>query len=143
MELRTKYRIMGALVGTANTKGWSSSEAGKSVLLVEINSYNHMGNHLALPLELTKYETQLLVDEGLAVLVSKAEALTKPPTQDMLQAYQRDFESRLMAQRDALKTEKLRETRRHVDRIIIGKRNKLIKQGKPDEGECKNLMVHT
>ncbi|EDW70242.2 tRNA-splicing endonuclease subunit Sen34 [Drosophila virilis] len=114
MELRTKYRIMGALVGTASTKGWSSSEA-------------------ALPLELTKYETQLLVDEGLAILVSKAEALTKPPTQDMLQAYQRDVESRLMAQRDALKTEKLRETRRHVDKIIIGKRNKLIKQGKPDE----------
>nr|ABD64802.1 Dvir_CG33260 [Drosophila virilis] len=121
MELRTKYHIMGALVGTASTKGWSST----------------------LPLELTKYETQLLVDEGLAILVSKAEALTKPPTQDMLQAYQRDFESRLMAQRDALKTEKLRETRRHVDKIIIGKRNKLIKQGKPDEGECDNLMVHT
>ncbi|XP_023171415.2 tRNA-splicing endonuclease subunit Sen34 [Drosophila hydei] len=114
MELRMKYRIMGALVGTANSKGWSSSEA-------------------ALPLELTKCETQLLIDEGLAILVSKTASLTKSPSLDILQNNQQELTSRLEAQADVLKAEKMRETERHVDKILSGKRNKLVKQGKADE----------
>ncbi|KAH8307169.1 hypothetical protein KR044_006361 [Drosophila immigrans] len=114
MELRTKHRIMGALVGTANSKGWSCSEA-------------------ALPVELTKCETQLLIEEGIADLVSKSEALTAPPTDEMLHAFKTQFEAVLMAQADALKAEKLRETERHVGKILQGKRNKLLKQGKHDE----------
>ncbi|XP_060656618.1 LOW QUALITY PROTEIN: tRNA-splicing endonuclease subunit Sen34 [Drosophila nasuta] len=114
MELRTKHRIMGALVGTANSKGWSCSEA-------------------ALPVELSKCETQLLIEEGIADLVSKTAALTAPPTDEMVQAYKAQFEASLMAQADALKAEKLRETERHVEKILQGKRNKLLKQGKPKE----------
>ncbi|XP_017862558.1 PREDICTED: tRNA-splicing endonuclease subunit Sen34 [Drosophila arizonae] len=114
MELRIKHRIVGALVGTANSKGWSSSEA-------------------ALPVELTKCETQLLIDEGLAILVSKAASLMKSPTPEILQEYQEDFAARLKAQADSLKAEKLRETERHVEKILSGKRNKLLKQGKSDE----------
>lgn len=53
----------------------------------------------------------------------------------MLQEYQEDFAARLKAQADALKAEKLRETERHMDKILSGKRNKLLKQGKSDEGE--------
>jgi len=29
MELRSKHRIMGAPVGTANTKGWSPNQSSK------------------------------------------------------------------------------------------------------------------
>ncbi|KAM8708777.1 hypothetical protein ACLKA7_015704 [Drosophila subpalustris] len=111
MQLRTKHRIMGAPVGTANSKGWSSSEA-------------------ALPVELTKWETQWLIESGVVVLVSKAAALTTPPSAKMLQVYKTEFEAGLLAQADALKAEKLRETERHVDKILVGKRNKLLKQCK-------------
>lgn len=114
MELRTKHRIMGTLVGTANSKGWSSNEA-------------------ALPVELTKWETQLLIETGFAVLVSKAATLSSPPTPEMLQDFKNKFEENLLAQADTLKAEKLRETERHVDKILIGKRNKLLKQGKSKE----------
>lgn len=134
MELRMKYRIMGALVGTANSKGWSSSEAGRnSNLVIEIHSYD-IYNISALPLELTKCETQLLIDEGLAILVSKTASLTKSPSLDILQNNQQELTSRLEAQADVLKAEKIRETERHVDKILSGKRNKLVKQGKADEG---------
>lgn len=88
----------------------------------------------ALPVELTKCETQLLLDEGIATLVSKAAALTASPDPEMLQTYKSNFEAGLLAQADALKAEKLRETERHVDKIIKGKRNKLLKLGKTNEG---------
>ncbi|XP_032598608.1 tRNA-splicing endonuclease subunit Sen34 [Drosophila grimshawi] len=114
MDLRTKHRIMGALVGTANSRGWSTSEA-------------------ALPLALTNYETQLLIDEGIAVLVSKVVDLSKQPDSAKLMAYKEEFDRRLLAQADALKAEKLRETKRHVDKILNGKRNKLLQQGKTAE----------
>ncbi|XP_034480388.1 tRNA-splicing endonuclease subunit Sen34 [Drosophila innubila] len=114
MELRTKHRIMGAPVGTANSKGWSSSEA-------------------ALPVELTKWETQWLIEARIAVLVSKSRALKAPPSPEMLQAYKTEFKASLLAQADALKAEKLRETERHVDKILVGKRNKLLKQAKNEE----------
>lgn len=88
----------------------------------------------ALPVELTKCETQLLLDEGVATLVSKAKALTASPDPEMLQTYKLNFEAGLLAQADALKAEKLRETERHVEKIIKGKRNKLLKLGKTTEG---------
>jgi len=86
--------------------------------------------------ELTKWETQLLIEARIAVLVSKSTALKAPPTPEMLQVYKTEFEASLLAQADALKAEKLRETERHVDKILIGKRNKLLKQSKTEEGKC-------
>lgn len=40
MKLRSKHRIVGALVGTANSKGWSATEAGtKRREHSEVNSF--------------------------------------------------------------------------------------------------------
>ncbi|KAH8364559.1 hypothetical protein KR084_008069 [Drosophila pseudotakahashii] len=117
MELRSKHRIMGAPVGTANTKGWSPNQS-------------------TLPVELTKYETQLVLDENIAMLVDKSQDLRAKPTAEKLEEYKTDFESRLLGQEEALKTEKLRETERYMDKILTGKRKKLLKQGKPDMAEA-------
>ncbi|XP_017040306.1 uncharacterized protein LOC108087454 isoform X2 [Drosophila ficusphila] len=87
-------------------------------------------NLTALPVELTKFETQLILDENIAKLVDKSQALKNPPTEDELENYKTDFESRLEGQKEALKTEKLRETERYMEKILMGKRKKLIKQGK-------------
>ncbi|XP_020798212.1 tRNA-splicing endonuclease subunit Sen34 [Drosophila serrata] len=114
MELRSKHRVMGAPVGTANTKGWSPNQS-------------------TLPVELTKFETQLLLDEHIAQLVDKSQALKAPPTPEKLQEFQADFESRLESQEASLKKEKLRETERYMDKILTGKRNKLLKQGNNDK----------
>ncbi|KAH8234824.1 hypothetical protein KR032_003744 [Drosophila birchii] len=110
MELRSKHRIMGAPVGTANTKGWSPNQS-------------------TLPVELTKFETQLVLDEHIAQLVDKSHSLKAPPTPEQMQEYQADFESRLVAQEASLKKEKLRENERYMDKILTGKRNKLLKLG--------------
>ncbi|XP_022211316.1 tRNA-splicing endonuclease subunit Sen34 [Drosophila obscura] len=110
MELRTKHRLMGALVGTANTKGWCPDQS-------------------TLPVELTKFETQLILDEGLALLVNKSKAFSASPTPKELTEYRSDLDERLEGQADALKAEKLRETERYMEKILLGKRNKLLKQG--------------
>ncbi|XP_030386376.1 tRNA-splicing endonuclease subunit Sen34 [Scaptodrosophila lebanonensis] len=114
MTLRTNHRIVGAPVGTANSKGWSAHEA-------------------TLPVELTKYETQLLIEKGIALIVCKSQALTTPPTPHQLEAYKAAFEARLTSQAETLKAEKLRETERHLDKIVAGKRNKLLKQGNAEQ----------
>lgn len=85
-------------------------------------------------MELTRCETQLLLDQGIATLVSKAAALTASPDPEILQAYKSNFEAGLLEQADALKAEKLRATERHVEQILKGKRNKLLKLGKSSEG---------
>ncbi|XP_037720440.1 probable tRNA-splicing endonuclease subunit sen34 [Drosophila subpulchrella] len=113
MELRSKHRIMGAPVGTANTKGWSPYQS-------------------TLPVELTKFETQLVLDENIAKLVDKSEDLMAKPTAVKVEEYKADFESRLLGQEEALKTEKLRETERYMDKILTGKRKKLLKQGRQE-----------
>ncbi|BFF96542.1 tRNA-splicing endonuclease subunit Sen34 [Drosophila madeirensis] len=110
MELRSKHRLMGALVGTANTKGWSINQS-------------------TLPVELTKFETQLILDEGLALLVNKSKSLGASPTPKELEEYRSELDKRLEGQANALKSEKLRETERYMDKILLGKRNKLLKQG--------------
>ncbi|KAH8378701.1 hypothetical protein KR009_000795 [Drosophila setifemur] len=110
MELRTKHRIMGAPVGTANTKGWSPNQS-------------------TLPVELTKFETQLVLDEQIAQIVDKSQALKAPSTAKQLEEWKHQFESRIVGQEQALKAEKLRETERYMDKILMGKRKKLRKQG--------------
>ncbi|KAH8334736.1 hypothetical protein KR074_004211 [Drosophila pseudoananassae] len=114
MELRTQHRIMGAPVGTANTKGWSPNQSN-------------------LPVELTKFETQLVLDEHIAKLVDKSEALKAAPSADEVLEWKEQFESRIAGQSETLKAEKLRETERYMDKILAGKRNKLVKQGQLDK----------
>ncbi|XP_043950879.1 uncharacterized protein LOC122819017 isoform X2 [Drosophila biarmipes] len=113
MELRSKHRIMGAPVGTANTKGWSPNQS-------------------TLPVELNKFETQLLLDENIAKLVDKSRDLKAKPTAEKVEKNKAEFESRLLGQEEALKTEKLRETERYMENILTGKRKKLLKQGKTE-----------
>lgn len=90
---------------------------------------------LALPVELSKFETQLLLDENIAKLVDKSKDLKAKPTAEKLEECKADFESRLLGQEEALKTEKLRETERYMDKILTGKRKKLLKQGKNELGK--------
>ncbi|XP_052848515.1 LOW QUALITY PROTEIN: tRNA-splicing endonuclease subunit Sen34 [Drosophila gunungcola] len=113
MELRSKHRIMGAPVGTANTKGWSPNQS-------------------TLPVELSKFETQLVLDENIAMLVNKSQSLKARPTEEKLKEYKNDFECQLLGQKKSLKAEKLRETERYMDKILMGKRNKLRKLGKDE-----------
>ncbi|XP_017068223.1 tRNA-splicing endonuclease subunit Sen34 [Drosophila eugracilis] len=117
MELRSKHRIMGAPVGTANTKGWSPNQS-------------------TLPVELSIFETQLLLEENIAKLVDKSQDLKAKLTAEKQKEHKADFETRLLGQEEALKSEKLRETKRYMDKILAGKRNKLLKQGKKEIAEA-------
>ncbi|XP_014086299.2 tRNA-splicing endonuclease subunit Sen34 isoform X1 [Bactrocera oleae] len=110
MTLRQKHRIVGALVGTCNMRGWSA-------------------NDCTLPLELTPYETRFLVERDIAQLVSKQESLLRVPVANELAEYHGLLEAGFASQAETLKTEKLRETERNISKILEGKRRKLLKEG--------------
>ncbi|XP_068158571.1 uncharacterized protein Tsen34 [Drosophila tropicalis] len=116
MELRMRHRILGVPVGTANNKykGWSPQDA-------------------ALPVEFSKFETQLLLDKGLAFLVDKSQSLSITPSAQEIKDYKKTFNSRIDGQKNALKSEKLKETERYLTKIVMGKRNKLLKLGLVNE----------
>lgn len=90
---------------------------------------------LAMPVELSPLETRLLVEEGIAVLVSKAQHLLKPLNDQELESYQENFELRINQQAESLKDEKLKESEKNLDKIMAGKRKKLLKQGVKGEGK--------
>jgi len=50
MELRSKHRIMGAPVGTANTKGWSPNQSSEFFLnLIDISIvYKELSSYLSM-----------------------------------------------------------------------------------------------
>uniref|UniRef100_A0A1A9WD65 tRNA-splicing endonuclease subunit Sen34 n=1 Tax=Glossina brevipalpis TaxID=37001 RepID=A0A1A9WD65_9MUSC len=113
MFLRRYHHIVGALVGSCSARGWSPNEQ-------------------TLPVELTLLETQLLVEEGIAVLVSKATALLKTLTAVDLQQYNDALNKRLTEQAETLKIEKLKHSEMNLDKIINGKRRKLLQKGIPE-----------
>ncbi|XP_011195868.2 tRNA-splicing endonuclease subunit Sen34 isoform X1 [Zeugodacus cucurbitae] len=112
MTLRQQHRIVGALVGTCNMRGWSA-------------------NDCTLPLELTTYETRFLVESGVAQLVSKQESLLRVPAANELAKYHELLEASFTAQADTLKSAKLHETECNMSKILEGKRKKLLKAGVP------------
>ncbi|XP_055855690.1 tRNA-splicing endonuclease subunit Sen34 isoform X2 [Episyrphus balteatus] len=109
-KVRKNHRIIGSMVGTSCSRGWS-------------------GNSTCLPVELTKYETQLLIEKGIAELVSKTESLLRPPTEEDVEMYKKETESRLQSQEEHLKDGKVKESLHYIDKIIYGKRKKLLKSG--------------
>ncbi|XP_075164455.1 tRNA splicing endonuclease subunit 34 isoform X2 [Haematobia irritans] len=85
-----------------------------------------------MPVELTTWETRLLLERNLAILVSKKSTLLKKENEDEIKHYNGWLEKRLSEQEEALKDEKLKESERNIDKIIAGKRKKLLKQGVKD-----------
>lgn len=93
-----------------------------------------------MPVELTPWETRLLLEKDLAILVSKkSNLLPRKESATEIADYQQKLEQRLSQQEDALKDEKLKESERNIDKIVAGKRKKLLKQGAKEEG--KRLII--
>ncbi|XP_065361271.1 tRNA-splicing endonuclease subunit Sen34 [Calliphora vicina] len=110
MTLRKKHHIVGALVGTCTTRGWSA-------------------NDCTMPVELTPLETRLLLQQNIAVLVSKKQELLREFTDVELALYKEKFDLKVNEQAENLKDEKLKESERNIEKIMAGKRKKLLKQG--------------
>ncbi|XP_005178952.1 tRNA-splicing endonuclease subunit Sen34 [Musca domestica] len=110
MKLRRDHHIVGSLVGTCASRGWSASEC-------------------TMPVELTPWETRLLVEQGLAVLVSKKTSLLREENELERKQYQEQLEQRISQQEEALKEEKLKQSEGNIEKILAGKRKKLMKQG--------------
>ena len=87
-----------------------------------------------MPVELSPLETRLLVEEGIATLVSKSQQLLKPLNDEEVKKYQENFEQRINQQAESLKDEKLKESEKNIDKIMAGKRKKLLKQGINEQG---------
>uniref|UniRef100_A0A1I8P9W0 tRNA-splicing endonuclease subunit Sen34 n=2 Tax=Stomoxys calcitrans TaxID=35570 RepID=A0A1I8P9W0_STOCA len=114
MKLRRDHHVVGALVGTCATRGWSANDS-------------------AMPVELTIWETRLLLEKNLAILVSKKDNLLGEENEQELMKRQERFEQRINNQEESLKDEKLKESERNIDKIVAGKRKKLLKQGVKEE----------
>ncbi|XP_067613361.1 tRNA-splicing endonuclease subunit Sen34 isoform X2 [Eurosta solidaginis] len=114
MTLRRKHRIVGALVGTCNMRGWSAKDC-------------------TLPVEFSAQETRFLVERGIAQLVSKQETLLSVPDAEQLVLCRKQLEARFDQQSGFHKAEKLREVERNMSKILAGKRKKLMKEGIAEE----------
>ncbi|XP_023300532.2 tRNA-splicing endonuclease subunit Sen34 [Lucilia cuprina] len=110
MTLRKHHHIVGALVGTCSNRGWSA-------------------NDCTMPVELSPLETRLLLEQGIAELVSKKESLLRQLSNEELLEHAKEFDLRINQQKDTLNEEKLKESERNMEKIMAGKRKKLLKQG--------------
>ena len=74
------------------------------------------------------------MEEGIALLVSKAQSLLAVPTAEQRQKSEEKFEQRLQIQKEAFRAQKRKESQQNISKILQGKRQKLLKQGLEEKG---------
>ncbi|XP_055384055.1 tRNA-splicing endonuclease subunit Sen34 [Condylostylus longicornis] len=112
MTIRKDYRITGSFIGTNHVKGYVRKSQ-------------------KLPVEFNEYEMQLLLDENIAILVSKKEAFERGADKKTEEEILTKLEERILAQGYALNEKKIQETIKNINRVMEGKRKKLIQSGVP------------
>lgn len=113
MKIRTDYCIKGNLIGC-----------------IANNPRNI--THSGLPAVYSSNEIQLLLENKFVTLIVKDD-LKVPNESDSIE-YKKQIDVIRNEQNDHSKEHKLQETRKIVDKIIHGKKNKLLKSGKAEEG---------
>lgn len=89
-----------------------------------------------LPCRLTPFETQLLLEKGLAILVDKSSIFQKPVAKELVEQDEQMMNENLDQQLELCKEDKVKEQMHYMVKIVEGKRNKMRKMGVPEEGRC-------
>lgn len=87
-----------------------------------------------LPCRLTSFETQLLLEEGIAVLADKSNVVKKPVPKEVIEQDEKNLNENLDSQLELCKEDKVREQMHYMAKIVEGKRNKMRKMGVPEKG---------
>ncbi|KAL5292750.1 TSEN34 family protein [Megaselia abdita] len=112
IKLRKDFKILGSIVGT-NCVNFRILDG--------------------LPCRLTPFETQLLLEEGIAVLVDKSNIIHKTIPKEVLEEDERNLNESLDQQLDLCKEDRIKEQMHYMEKIVEGKRNKLKKMGVPEK----------
>lgn len=88
--------------------------------------------HIGLPAVLSQYELQFLLEKGIIELIEKT-GLSIAPSDAHVEQYQAFREQCIADQKEHLRQTKVEESRKVIDKIIIGKRKKLLKSGVKEE----------
>lgn len=92
--------------------------------------------YLGLPVALSSLETRLLLEQGIARLISKKLSLLREPTANELLEYQLKEEEDAKAHIEAYRQMKVENAEHNLDAILASKRKKLLEKGVPEEGLC-------
>lgn len=110
MKLRSEYRIIGKFIGTLNSRGYPSFS----------NS---------IPVELTKFETQLLLEKRIANLLNK-NMLAHCPNPVERQEFLDVLEKRINEQKEHFINCKVEQSKLNIGKILFGRKKKLEESGK-------------
>lgn len=130
LRLRKDHKILGSIVGT--------NCVNNRVLDGNFCCFKKHSNNvriLGLPCRLTSYETQLLLEEGIAVLVDKSSIVQNPVPQEDEKMLNENLDQQL----ELCKEDRIKEQMHYMSKIVEGKRNKMRKMGVPEEGEASIL----
>ncbi|CAO1374579.1 unnamed protein product [Diamesa serratosioi] len=112
MKLRTEYRVVGNLVGIPATHPRNLNWSG-------------------LPAIFNDYEVKLLMEKKVVLLLNKT-GLKDAPTEENKQLYQKIRTTQLTEQQEPYIKKRLDIIKRNVNKIVAGKRKKLLKSGVPE-----------
>lgn len=113
MKIRTEYRIIGNLIGCLTSHPRNIAKSG-------------------LPAIYSLCEVQLLLDKNIIILVNKI-GLQEEPEESVEQEYKEILEKQKIEQNDYFKEARLEQTKKLMEKIIKGKKNKLRKLGVKEE----------
>ncbi|XP_001238354.3 tRNA-splicing endonuclease subunit Sen34 [Anopheles gambiae] len=114
LKLRFEYRIVGNLIGVPV-------------------SHPRNVNQQGMPVALSAYEVKLLLDKEIITLVDKTGALQRIPSDEQSQQYGAMVEQQKQEMHMPVVEKRLEAFRKHMPRIIEGKRRKLLKSGVKEE----------
>lgn len=120
MNIRTNHRIVG-------------SPAGISVSCPRNSNLN------SLPVVLNQYEVKLLLQEKIAVLVNKV-GLKLKPSEEVKEEFKALKKQLAEEQQGDYIQMRLDQSKRMIDKIILGKRKKMMKKAVTEDGELENLI---
>uniref|UniRef100_A0A1B0DJ44 tRNA-splicing endonuclease subunit Sen34 n=1 Tax=Phlebotomus papatasi TaxID=29031 RepID=A0A1B0DJ44_PHLPP len=113
LTLRTEHRIVGNLIGCDVNNPRSTAIGG-------------------LPAIFSPIEVRFLVEKGFAVIRNTSD-LKQPPTEEISQQYSKFLDNQLQEQREILRKRKISELQDNLEKIVQGKRKKLLKSGLREE----------
>lgn len=99
-----------------------------------LNAFSLLIYFVGLPCRLTQFEIQLLLEEGLAVLMDKSVIVQKSLPKNIIEEHETVVNDNLEEQLSLCREDKIKEQMHYLHKIVDGKKNKLRRMGVPEEG---------
>jgi tRNA-splicing endonuclease subunit Sen34 len=132
MKLRTDYRIVGNIIGIPTSFSRNLHLNGKFVIIFK--TVRKLKKYFpGLPAILSFYEVRLLLEEENVIVLLDKSGLKKELNSQAKQNYEEQKTRQQEPQIEDYVEQRLEKSRKYIDKIIAGKRKKLLKSGVPEE----------